>query len=267
MTAEHRQMSNADYHADRSAVSWTGLKTYDENPLIFEAEYVRNEPSRKTLTPEIKQGAMAHTLVAEEPQWWFANPFKKNTKKYKALVADFPDVEHVPVSWDYAARRMREGLFSNPECRKLVESAVHQEDSIFWQDPKTELWLKFRMDLGSVDWLSDMKFTGRPTKADFPRQLFSQKWYRQLAHYSTGFKAAYGSLPTCYFIATRNEYPWDSYVHRVAPAVIQEGIACNRVTLKRLAESKRTGMYHPDGWGVVNEVDLSYWQYEHISGG
>jgi hypothetical protein len=44
----------------------------------------------------------------------------------------------------------------------------------------------------------------------------------------------------------------------------REGIVCNRVTLEKLAKAKATGEYVPDGWGVVNDLDLRYFDYTHL---
>jgi hypothetical protein len=259
-------MSNSEYHADRTADSWTTLKTFHENPILYFDQYIKNLP-RKKPTDDMLKGSMAHTLIANEEPWWVPCPHKKNTKKYKAFAAEHPGVEIVSEAWDSAAKAMRDGVMNNPQSRRLIESSAYCEESIFWTDERTGLPLKFRMDIGTFDYLADFKFTGLPAKTDFSRQLFKQLWYRQAAHYSVGFKAAYKVMPEFFFVATRNEYPFESYVHRVPPTVIQEGIACNRVTLKALAAAKAEKNFMPEGWGVVNDCDLAYWAYEHVSGG
>jgi hypothetical protein len=269
MTAQHRSMSNAEYHADRSADSWSTIKLFDGNPLDYRDMIVLGTRKFKK-TPDIIRGAMAHTLVADEPTWWVPIPKtvkQKRGKAWDSLKLDHPgkeDDDFVSAQWIADAMMMREGLFANAACKTLLETAAYVEESIYWTDPITKLPLKMRMDAGGLGYLVDMKFTCAPTPKEFPSQLHRQKWYRQAAHYSVGFKAAYDSKPTFFFIATRNEAPWDSYVHKVNPTAIREGIVCNRVTLEKLAKAKVTGQYVPDGWGVVNELDLRYFDYTHL---
>jgi hypothetical protein len=269
MSAIHKQMTNAEYHADRTADSWTTIKVFDANPLDYHDYYVTGTRRFKP-TPDVIRGAMAHTLVADEEPWWIVIPSsikQRRGKTWLSFKADYPDKredEFVPAQYLADAVAMREGLFANPACKTLLETAASVEESIYWIDPVTKLPLKMRMDAGGLDYLVDMKFTCAPTPKEFPSQLHRQRWYRQAAHYSVGFKAAYESKPTFFFIATRNEPPWDSYVHKVNPTAIREGIACNRDTLARLAKAKATGQYVPEGWGVINDLDLRYFDYQHM---
>lgn len=268
MTAQHRTMTNAEYHADRTADSWTTIKCFDDNSFDYRDFYVTNMRKPPEPSEPMVKGQMCHTMIANESPWWVIQPEEievRRGKDWKAFVEANIGKTIVKADWQRAAAAMKLGVMVNPQARRLIEQATDVENSIFWTHEASGLPVKCRLDVASVDYIADIKCVRDPSEGPFKFQIGPKglKYYRQASHYCAGFKAVYDVIPTFYFIAVRNEPPWDSRVYELPRVLIKEGAACNRETLERLAKAKAENKFEPPGYDTVTVLDMNYYDYSH----
>ena len=146
------------------------------------------------------------------------------------------------------------GIAANDRANRWLNSAGPVEVSIVWDDPKTGLRCKARIDKATSDWmiLTDLKTTR--DAMNFEKSIANFGYHRQAAHYSGGVEVLTCVKPMFGIVAIETEQP---YLARTAP-VGAESIAVGRrevdETLAAIREAYETdnwpGYDDPDEWGL-----------------
>lgn len=171
------QMTNAEYHA-HDALSASRMKTLLEAPAKFKHE--RENPVHKNLFDfgsawhKAVLGDEGEELVVVQADSWRTNVAKEQKEKAHAE-NKIPLLEKDKDLIDEMVAVLR----AHPEASALLDPAKGQiEQSAFWQDARTGLWLRVRFD-----YLPD-KVPGLPFMIADPKSAASskpEKWLKSAA--------------------------------------------------------------------------------------
>ena len=232
----HRGISNAEYHA-AFALSNTGLSWLARSPEIFYARALDpNRPPERERAGQL-EGTLAHCAILEpeefakryavvpadaprrptEAQWNAKKPSDDSIKAmdwWRQWMADNAGRDVVTHDQYETAMRQAESVRRLPEVAELLSSGM-PELSAFWEDRDTGVLCKCRPDwthdAGGGVILLDVKTYSDASPREFSRQIARKGYYRQDAHYSTGFEIAAG-VPVLgfVFVSVETEYPYAS---------------------------------------------------------
>lgn len=225
MSAQIVQMTNEEYHADRTAISSSGLKLLAKSPKhLFCSRQEKKEP-----TESMAFGTLVHTVTLEPglvDSMYCVMPegVDKRTKEGKAFWAEFQEKnagkEVLKEEDMQAAMMIAESVLEHPSSALIRLGIGAPEKTIFWDEDlgngKT-VKCKVRLDW-SVDpiqgtlplgMITDLKTT-KDACDGFAKDAYNLGYFIQAAFYCRGFMALHGlsERPPFTFIAAEKEPPY-----------------------------------------------------------
>ena len=246
-------ISNEDYHADRSCVSVSGLKKLLRSPAHFRHSQitVHNE------TPAMFFGTALHTAVLEPERfasdYVIAPPDNKNTKTYKTFVEENADKLILSAALKEQIDAMVSVIYAHGSARTLIRAGL-KEHTIIWRDEETGIWLKIRpdnlvMDFGRAICL-DLKSCEDASPEAFARNCVNYDYDLQAAVYLNGIRSALETDAEFAFLASEKEAPHGCALYGAPEKMLVRGERRFREalqTLKRCRETDRWDCYQPAG--------------------
>jgi PDDEXK-like domain of unknown function (DUF3799) len=284
------------YHAvnicDGPSISSSGLrKIFNESPAHFYAEWAGN-PDREEQddADHFSIGRAVHHLMLGEPQ--FAKFFVIEPDEYEVEIKTKNGLEKtgelkpwsnnavVCKRWHEAQRTAKRAVLTvdaihniKGMCRRLGMNPIVKlgalngmiEQSIFWKDKQTGIWLKSRPDSipnDSGDFV-DLKTTTSVQWVDLMRAIGSFGYHqqgalvRQAAVEALGLKTASFTL---IFVEKKN--PWCERIVTLKDEELARGHKQNRVALDQFAECLRTKHWPGPGESADAEP-IELFEYDH----
>lgn len=292
------KMSNEDYHADRSAVSSSGLKHLlpDGSPTHFQS-YL-NAPHEETVA--LTFGAAYHSALLEPELFakeYVVEPAKLDqavdtltdikkllkeagltqTGNKEELVARLKEFNPNVIVWSEYVERLTAGkkvlsvdsyatihamvasLRARSEVNLLLEDCV-TEQSFFWVDEDTGVLCKCRADALSDLAILDAKSTIDASPGGFSKECAKYHYDLSAAFYTDGIKAVTGRGLPFVFLASEKEKPYASAVYQASDAFVENGRRKYKAALAKIAECRRAN--HWPGYqptGLIDMIDLPRW--------
>lgn len=256
-------MSNEDYHADRSAVSSSRLRTI----LVSPAHYMAGLEERHKTTPTLELGSAIHCAVLEhdrfEQEYVVAIKFDRRTKDGKARAEEF-ELQNAGkriLSQEefFKVRAITNAVHARDEVRALMQIGK-REQTLFWVDPETGIRCKCRPDfLGDIAVL-DLKSTDDASRDGFAKSCHKYGYAFQAAMYLDGIREVTGEQLPFVFIPMEKEPPYAVAVYQASEAFLMHGLHKYHTALRTLAECRDTGKwpaYQPTG--QIESIDLPHW--------
>jgi exodeoxyribonuclease VIII len=263
-------MSFAEYR-NLPGVNFSSLKHIAESPLAY--QWYLTQPAEPT--PAMLFGTAVHCAILEPEQFdqrYAVRPEgldlrRAADKQYWAelsagkIALTQADAEKIAA--------MREGLYRNPEIRRLLEAPGTFEATIQWTGPGGRL-CKGRLD----KYLDDGTIFGLKTTTKFDqRQFQSAAWqmfyHAQWAWYYCGIGEL--GLPRgeeMYEAVVQSSGPFDAAIYAVTEPIIEAGRVEYESWLRTLAQCERTGEWpgrYPDiveflppKWAQDSELGIDY---------
>ncbi|SRR5579885_87570 len=254
-----QKLSIDEYHARKDFVSSTLIREFLRSPAHLQA-YLRNPPDQ---TKAQLNGDMGHTAILEPElltKKFIAGPdgnwtLKENKDAVAKLRSEHPDKTVVKADELKALERMVESVYSHDAASASLTGGV-AEQSIFWLDKESEVKCKCRPDyyIQSGGILVDVKTTEDARLSTFQKSLFNFGYYRQLAFYGLGLKAAGLPVEKFRIIAVEKADPFAVSVFDVDSVSINRGIQEVWKALKQYRECLRSDVWpaYPDGISVIS---------------
>ncbi len=235
----------SEYHGDccdGPSLSSSGAKLIVETcPAKFIAN-VREESKNFNI------GTAAHLIylepsefakrvtVVDAPDW--------RTNKAKAERDEAYAANKTPILKGQLAelQAMRDALFANPIARKAFEGGK-SEQSLFWKDEATGVWLKARPDFlpDHHQWIVDYKTAASANPRDYGRAVYQNGYYQQAAWYLDGVEAVTGDRPRDFwFVAQEKDAPYLVAVIKLDGGAIDWGRSLNRRAIDLFAECQES---------------------------
>ncbi len=245
MMAKKSAMAAELYHG-LPAIGSTDLKNILKSP----AHYLEAKSKWQEPTAAMFLGTLIHSVVLE-PQsvdelYVIAPKFDKRTTAGKAAFAEFSDVNQgkILVSQEHMdfALSCREALQKHPAAAFLLDTA-EAEAVIEWQDEKTGVACKARIDAIGPLWLADLKTTADASFDAFQRSVHKYRMHVQAAHYLAGARALGLKDFTFNIVAVETSPPYAVAVYQLDGATVEKGEELRRIALNKFATAQFTGKW------------------------
>ncbi|NHQ86821.1 hypothetical protein HA050_11895 [Iodobacter sp. HSC-16F04] len=137
---------------------------------------------------------------------------------------------------------MQIALQTNPVFEAIREGSVF-EQSMYWQDVDTGMWLKGRIDmmnpeLGHI--IVDPKTAADPRPHRFRYEADDKGYDMQAAMYVDGVEAITGEVPPFIFAVVHKEAPHAVYMYEVDSSYIEQGRDKYKSALQQIKQSQLT---------------------------
>jgi hypothetical protein len=255
--AEVRQMTNDQYHADRTAVGKSGLWEFWQRRRMYQARYIIGNAPEKESTDAMDIGTLADAglleperlddLYAVYPADLLASNGAASTKAAKEWCAE-----------QEAAGKIVLKQKQFDVVQAMVESARKQfstwlaqpserQQSIFWTEPETGIRCKCRPDWmilpprSKTAFVFDLKTTQSAHPRAFAKRCEEHGYWMQHAHYSEGVAALTGREVEFYFVVVESKFPYACNVQRFKPEDVAKANAARMQALHDLAGCLATG--------------------------
>lgn len=283
MTAIHRNISAAEYHAD-PAISAGKLEDFRESRRLFEARYITKTISPKEATPAMILGTNVHMRVLEPDRYrsLIAEPFPELAPDGKKWLRR-KDSPHEQWWADEVAKRegkialekyeldlieaIAESVLSRPWARPLLREDGEPEYSIFWTDEETGLQCKCL-----VDWFRriciDLKTTGDPSPIGFTKTAVRFGYHRRKSHYRAGLAALNGRETTLLHIVVSTEPPFSCGAYDLFDTGLDGkslGDRQWRIALRKIAKCYETGDWSDPWEREIVSLSLPAWAFTEDS--
>lgn len=246
MIAGFRQMTNREYHADRTALSNSVKELFRKSPEKYQLHINGLLPQRRTKALRIGSGL--HCAMEGRA---------------------YDELDAITAEESQQISGMAAALRSDPWiARRLAAGKAEIEQSGFWQDPDTGIWCKFR-----PDWMRlaerlvlDWKKTDDVSEENIAASIQRYGYYRQEAWYRTGLAAILGCKPMDFGFAFA--FVEDTFPHLVevkelgflrGERWVERGIRENQATLRQIAACQKEGRFCRPSAGQVTIIDAPRW--------
>lgn len=258
-----------DYHAQKAHVSSSPLKQMRKSPAHF---YDAWQGKNLNVTHEMEKGTAIHSLLLEQDIWRYVRRpvdaegkmIRSNSKDYKTW-AEKLEPGQVPVEPEFFDNfeAMLDSFVSNSKAMEMLNKAK-VEQSVYAQDPATNLYIKARPDIWGAGFAADLKST---TNMDsFERNIFAMGYDVQAAHYLETIKAATGEdITEFYFIAYEQKSPFGSQIFRLSEHDLNRARAQRNLWLSEVAACMKDNSWPSYSDEIREATRPAYMQDDEIS--
>lgn len=255
----YKELSNDDYHKDK-AIGSSGLKAFKEIPALYEWQYLLGNKSSGTSTMEL--GSAMHSFLLEPGL--FCKEYRVSTlnnrrgNAWKDFVAECEADNKKPIlQQDYEAlKNMRESLFKNSLCAKILDAYGEYECSFFHKDEATGLMTKSRPDKISQGIMIDLKTTEVSLGASsYSRTAYNLDRQLQAYHHKNVVEKVSGeTIDAVWHIVVSTKPPHLSRIFNVPMDWLEMGKDQVEMLLRGIAECEENKHY--PGYNEDEPVDL-----------
>lgn len=277
----YQNLSNEEYHADKTAISKSGLDLIDKSP----AHYKWATENPRSSTPAMVKGTLIHTLVLEPETFdsiYAVTPKDAPRKPTSAQrnAKNPSDATIQAVEWwdnwerhaagkmllDPAlledARRIVTAVQANPQAIRILESAVGFEESIFAEEFETGVLCKCRPDIRVDGGIYDLKTTRNAAARAFSYSCRSYRYHVQAAYYTDLCRIRDLDVERFGFIAVDTvDMPYQCTVfHRLSDDAMQLGKQEYMDNLRVYAEcvEKNEWPGYPESYDILELAGYAY---------
>ena len=218
-------------------------------------------------TPSQRLGSAAHLSWLQRSEFERTYQLWPGTRRGKAW-DDFSE-QHDPEfvlnesEWQ-TCMDIRDALDRNDLASTMLR-AGKVEASVFWDEDGTLCKARPDLFIAHLGILVDVKTTDNACWPSFQRQVLSQHYYRQLAHYARGLDANGIPITEHLLIAVEIKFPHGVQIHRLDPEWIAAGWAEMKPLIKRYGEAERSGKW-PGYAEAINTHEAPEWLLRRTNG-
>lgn len=264
-------LSNDDYHADRTALGVSGMKAILRAPAYYFGQYLDPfcPPPSERETPGRRFGSMVHCQLFEHPR--FGERYRvgpdvtsKALKAWKDFAAGLPSGCDgiTPVEYE-AMKQVRRSALSIPDAASALADGMG-EVSAYCVDEETGARLKVRPDWvhpagDDAVILFDGKTYATADADEFAAQAGKMKYHMQAAAYSDVYAKASGKRVLAFiFIVIEDDYPHLANLVTLDDESMEAGRQLYRRAVTTYAECMKSGVW--PGYGdSVKQASLRPW--------
>lgn len=235
-------VTNEEYHRDRSCVSASGLKQILRSPAHFQA-YLNGDMSNQT--PAKRLGTAIHTRLLE-PQVFASDYVRapvgdRRSKEYKEFeIANDGSIILTPDQWT-TVEGIDQSVAGHASAQAMLRSGL-TEHTLIWQDKNTGIWLKIRPDCICPDVDTgiclDVKSTEDAAPIPFARSCVTYDYDLQAAMYLEGLRENFGRDFDFCFLATEKQAPFAVALYGAPEEMLARGRRRFREALSLLASCR-----------------------------
>jgi len=212
------------YFADQMYVTNSMLKQL-MNGSTKNLEHYLNMEHKESESLLVGSAFHCYLLEPEEfdKRYVYAPKIDKRTKAgkemYAAFLEDIGDRKAIPAHYEHAFECMYDNITNNKNANHLLQNAGKREAIHFWEDVKTGLKCKGKIDAEGEDYLVDIKTTSKGADAEsFNKFINDYKTTQQAAFYLNGTQKK-----SFYFIMVEIKAPFGVGIYKMSDKAIEFG--------------------------------------------
>lgn len=231
----YKNISNEDYHAAKEYVSRSALMDFDKSPYTYWAKHINPDRPKKDATPQMEFGSLVHTCILEDEKFrdqYIVEPYKillkdvgreayedykeklEATKKSGKIVISNEDFHRV--------YEIKEKLFSNSKAVDLLYGRI--ENSFFWKDEHSGLFVKARPDVLHDNMYVDLKTTSDASPRHYQSEMVKFGYHIQGAMVKDAVMKLEGKeIKRVINIVIETKYPYNMGIYIIDDFAIEEG--------------------------------------------
>jgi len=231
-------------------------------------EYIENppEPSKAFVF-----GRGLHSFLLEPDKFFeeyiIAPKIDRRTKAGKEEYAQFEQEslgKDIITEADYVVYQIIAKQIKGNEAHKLIKNGK-AEVCIVWEDPRTGLMCKARLDYVHPDWaiIVDVKSTTDASRDEFASSIYKYGYFQQCAFYSWGWNQLTGDEVDFNFLPCEKAAPYAVAAYRMPENVFIAGAKCYKKSLKIYKQCLESGIWK--GYqDTVETLDMPQWAYNRL---
>ncbi len=265
MNASRWDVTDEEYFADEMHESNSRLAVFRHSVPAYYHTFI--EPSIKQKQTKSMGFGSAFHLALLQPKMYeqmvvVGPDINKNTTEYKTWKAKHAYHIIIDPQQERAIQEMVNNVVNNKAAYELLNSAGKPEQPIRWQDDKTEIWLKAKLDyMLEIGTVLDIKTCADPNPNEFSRSCGQLDYQCQAAMYKDGILDLTGNEVEFIHIAVGVEAPYECIVHRLTKEAIDLGRSMNTSVLRRLKDCRDTGVWESQYAHQIVDTDLPRWSF------
>lgn len=271
-------MTNSEYHADKSAISKSGLDKISISPLHYYEAYLNPHAPTRNETAAMFIGSAIHSATLEphefENDYFGINDFEiceaiggKNPRATK-LYKEWIEIEKqknegkimLSASDLETCLYMRDSVHKNSFCREILASGK-AEQTIKFTEPITNAPCKIRPDwLSSLGIIADLKSTEDASQQGFAKSCAKFRYHVQDSFYLDGVNNESPEFDDFVFLAVEKKPPFIISVYILDKESKKLGRSEYLKNLETYMECKKTGIWPPYQTGPET-LSLPKWAF------
>lgn len=273
---EVRNLTNDEYHADRSAIGKSGIWTFRNRRRLFEAEYVLGTAPARDPSKVMDIGTLAdagllephrlHELYVVYPESVLSKSGTTNTNAARDFEDENPGKICIRQKHFETVSAMVESV--KAKFGDWLKLPSERQQSIFWTEPESGIRCKCRPDwriLRSSDGIVrvfDLKTTGDASPRAFARRCEEMGYAIQDAHYSEGVFALTERDVEFYFAVVETDFPFACNIQQVKPDDRERARSLRRQLLRELRDCRESGDYSESWESEIISINLRPFCFE-----
>lgn len=257
------ELTNEQYHADKTAVSSTGLRKLLKSPYAFMNQSVET-------TAAMAFGSAVHLAVLEPKEFenrFILEPKFSGTGSVKAR-EEFRNAHKDAVILKQDAyedlMRMLESVLSHREANHIIKNSK-VEQSGYYRDPETGIKCRIRTDFfwENMMILGDLKTTQEDCSRDsFSKAIYHFRYDIQIYMYCLGIELITGKkVENALFLAVEKTNHYEVALYEADEALLFKGKTDYELLMKRLKTCIDTNRW--DRYQQKHQsIGLPHWAYQ-----
>lgn len=236
-TGCYPDVTNEEYHADKSYLSRSSLMDFDKSPYTYWAKHINpDRPNQEKNTPAINLGKAFHTLILEPhlfdkqfgvmpPKVLLKDVGRETYEAFKKKAEEIDASNKIILSDDdfLLLANMRIRVEGNNQAMELIRDA-RIENSFFWEDEHSGLLLKARPDILHENMIVDLKTCSDASPRAYQMEMVKYGYHVQGAMIRDAVEAIEGRrINTVINICVETKYPHNMAIYIIDEHAIDEG--------------------------------------------
>lgn len=226
------QQDSEAYHADKTAVSSSVLKTILKSPASFYSQFLEG---KEETNDAFRLGSAVHMALLEpkkffhyylkQPDFGDQRSSKNREKKEEWMKAQAPKAIILNEAEYIRIEGMINSVMKHPDASNLLKGG-QPEISGYYCDPETNIKCRIKPDFINFDLMMmiDVKTTQDCTRDAFIRSILKYQYDFQLAMYGEGTRLITGqSVNHFIFLAIEKDPPYEVGVYLCEESILNKG--------------------------------------------
>jgi exodeoxyribonuclease VIII len=236
MPGIYTDLSNEEYHADKSSLSRSSLKDFYRSPHYYWSMHLNPNRPKRIETDEMRFGTAFHKLILEPNTFEMEYAIKPERvllkdvgrDKYEAYKSECDALENsgkIVLSDEdmITLHEMAMALVRNDKAKQLLSDG-EIEKSFFWADSQSDITLKARPDILQNNMIIDVKTIADASYQAYQRSMVSGWYHVQGAMIRDAIrKFEDKDISNVINICVEKKYPYSVGIYLIDEAALDEG--------------------------------------------
>ncbi len=248
--------SNADYHANKTHLSSSPLKTILKSPEQFYLEYILGQ-KENIEKDAFTEGSLVHALILEpekiQTDYAIFSGLRKQGKLWEAFKAENSHKQCMSASQMLRAEKLVKSYEALPAALQLMRGTQPEHNMV---SELLDIPVKARADAINIEqgYIVDIKTTSMPSDIEFFKNTVIEYSYQlSAALYRDIAQQVYGKEFEFYWLVL-SKADQECHLYKASPTKLAEGMALYTRALLIYKQCLKTGIWSLDKQKTVQDT-------------